>query len=245
MPAGPGEMGLGESISHLMGREGSFDEKIDAARFHKEKGNALLNSGDYEDALRMYEAGLKLVTFHERAMAMVKLPPADLEAIAAVRVPLLLNAVLCELRMNPEEGNGRLETAEERIADVLKAQPQNTKALFRRAQLHGRAGEYEESRAILERLCRQDPHERAFRAELKDVASRVKAAQSAQKAFWSGALDRLDVENRANDVEGGLGAAVVSEPALIARLVAALRACVLRLWPALLRRRRHEPGDRE
>ena len=73
VPAGPGEMGLGESISHLMGREGSFDEKIDAARFHKEKGNALLNSGDYEDALRMYEAGLKLVTFHERAMAMVKL----------------------------------------------------------------------------------------------------------------------------------------------------------------------------
>ena len=67
VPAGPGEMGLGESISHLMGREGSFDEKIDAARFHKEKGNALLNSGDYEDALRMYEAGLKLVTFHERA----------------------------------------------------------------------------------------------------------------------------------------------------------------------------------
>ena len=119
VPAGPGEMGLGESISHLMGREGSFDEKIDAARYYKAAGNALLNSGDYEDALRKYEAGLKLVTFHERAMAMVKLPPADLEAIAAVRVPLLLNAVLCELRMNPEEGNGRLETAEERIADVL------------------------------------------------------------------------------------------------------------------------------
>ena len=60
-----------------------------------------------------------------------------------------------------------------------------------------------------------------------------------------GAQPALDVENRANDVEGGLGAAQVSEPALIARLVAALRACVLRLWPALLRRRRHEPGDRE
>ena len=56
VPAGPGEMGLGESISHLMGREGSFDEKIDAARFHKETGNALLNSGDYEDALRKYVA---------------------------------------------------------------------------------------------------------------------------------------------------------------------------------------------
>ena len=136
VPAGPGEMGLGESISHLMGREGSFDEKIDAARYYKAAGNALLNSGDYEDALRKYEAGLKLVTFHERAMAMVKLPPADLEAIAAVRVPLLLNAVLCELRMNPEEGNGRLETAEERIADVLKAQPSNIKAHYRKAQVH-------------------------------------------------------------------------------------------------------------
>ena len=84
VPAGPGEMGLGESISHLMGREGSFDEKIDAARYYKAAGNALLDSGDYEDALRKYEAGLKLVTFHERAMAMVKLPPADLEAAVSI-----------------------------------------------------------------------------------------------------------------------------------------------------------------
>ena len=51
VPAGPGEMGLGESISHLMGREGSFDEKIDAARYYKAAGNALLKSGDYEDCL--------------------------------------------------------------------------------------------------------------------------------------------------------------------------------------------------
>ena len=89
-----------------------FDTQIAEAQRLKEEGNELLNAGDYEDALHKYEEGLGFVTFHERALSMVKLPAADLDDLAAARVPLLLNAVLCELRMNPEEQTRRLVTAE-------------------------------------------------------------------------------------------------------------------------------------
>ena len=36
-----------------------------------------------------------------------------------IRIPLLLNSVLCELRMNPEEQVRRLSTAERRISEAL------------------------------------------------------------------------------------------------------------------------------
>ena len=54
---------------------GSFHAEIATALRKKREGNELLNAGDYEDALRAYEAGLAAVTFHERALAMVQLPP--------------------------------------------------------------------------------------------------------------------------------------------------------------------------
>lgn len=180
-----------------------FGERIAAATKLKEEGNAALNNGDYEEALQRYSAGLEQVTFHERALKMTKLPEADMQQLNELRLPLLLNAVLCDLRMNPEEQTRRLVKAEERCAEVLSMDPGNAKALFRRALLHGRAGEDEQAKAMLERLCRQQPNERAFRTELVTVNARMRRAQQATAAFWSDAGQKSEEAFKREDLEGG------------------------------------------
>ena len=120
-----------------------------------------------------------------------------------MRVPLLLNSVLCELRMNPEEQTRRLLTAEQRVAEVLEAEPGNLKALFRQAQLHGRAGEYTEAKALLEKLCRQQPSERAFRMELASLNTRTQVAKQETAAFWTAAVKKTLAEVDLDGMEGG------------------------------------------
>lgn len=180
----------------------SFNGHLDVALRLKEEGNALLNLGDYEEACAKYEEGLRQVDFGPMIQQMA---PAERSQLTAIRVPLLLNATLCDLRMHPEDQTVRLHQSERRIAEVLAEQPDNTKALFRRAQLHGRAGEYAMARSLLEKLCQQDPSERAFRIELLSIVARGRKERKETARFWSAALDRQKGRHRAavDDLESG------------------------------------------
>lgn len=176
-----------------------FLDRLRVARTLKEDGNEFLNSGDYEDALSKYNEGLRQLD----PELFGELSASQLKQLQDGRVPLLLNSVLCDLRMNPEEQTRRLTIAEGRIAEVLRIDPNNVKALFRRAQLHGRAGEYLEAKALLERLCRQQPTERSFRAELASLNERLQVAKRETAAFWSVAVKRTLAESELNTSEPG------------------------------------------
>eukprot|EP00966_Prymnesium_polylepis_P308287 7124139-Prymnesium_polylepis.1 len=174
----------------------SVDERIAAAQRLKEAGNSLLNDGDYEEALQAYNEGLQHVGLDLEGS------PSQQELVRVVRLPLLLNSVLCDLKMNPEDQTRRLTIAEERIAEVLSLEPANRKALFRRAQLLGRAGEYAEAKDMLENLVRQQPGERAFRTELASVNERIHEAKAQTAAFWSVALQKA-LASDMDSMEGG------------------------------------------
>ena len=222
----------GEFAAFLHIPRGNFDERVAMAQRLKAEGNALLNQGDFEDALPKYAEGLYHLQFHDRALSMVPSVKTDLNV---VRIPLLLNSVLCELKMNPEEQTRRLYTAERRIADVLAEQPDNQKAHFRHAQLLGRAGELDSAKTLLERLCRQQPTERAFRTELTSVQARLKQTRAETREFWSGVAKGLGVAKVTVDVEDGRtdgerGVAVAAPMGVIATVMACLRRVVLWLW---------------
>lgn len=168
------------------------------AKACKAEGNDLLTSGDYEDALCKYEEGLSLLD-----ASLNHLPPPRLESVREVRLPLLLNSVLCDLHMNTDDQMRRLVTSEQRIAEVLQADPNNLKAQFRRAQLHVRAGEFEEAKSLLEKLCRREPRERTFRKELASLNARMHAAKQETAAFWSCAVKKTLTEVDLDRVESG------------------------------------------
>ena len=121
-------LAMAASCQHI--ERGTYDERVAEAHRLKEAGNALLNSGDFEEALETYVQGLWQAEFHERALAMV---PTAIDDVNAVRVPLLLNAVLCELRMNPEEQQCRLATAEARQRGARRAAAKREGAISARA----------------------------------------------------------------------------------------------------------------
>ena len=220
-----------------------FDEAVTAALRLRDEGNALLNDGDFELALERYNEGLRLTLYDIEPHAMSAQARGRL---VAVRTPLLMNSVLCELRMNPEEQLRRLSTAEQRVAEVLGYDPANLKALFRRAQLLGRAGEYAEAKELCEKLCRQDPSERAFRTELASINARSRIAKKETAAFWSTAvkktladedLDGMEGGGRANSNAGESGRSQHVKHGLASRLPAALSPLIqwlLLWWNALL-----------
>ena len=231
----------------------SFDEAMTAAQSFRDAGNILLNDGDFELALGKYNDGLQSVDIES-----YDLSAQEREQLVAVRTPLLLNSVLCELRMNPEEQTRRLSTAEHRVAEVLRSDPSNLKALFRRAQLLGRAGEYEEAKELCEKLCRQQPNERAFRTELASINARSRRAKKETAEFWSQAvkktladaddLDEMEGGGRAAGEGGGTirsqhdqhGLASRVLPAAVSASFAALVQWVTLWWSAVLRFARFE-----
>ncbi|KAG8459502.1 hypothetical protein KFE25_012837 [Diacronema lutheri] len=178
-----------------------FEERCADAVRCKEAGNALLNEGEFEEASAKYEEGLFHVDFDDFQRA--ELLDEHRALLQRARLPLLLNSVLCALRMNPAEQPTRLVTAEARCAEALAIEPHNAKARFRRAQLHARAGEDERALALLEALCTAHPAERAFRAELHAHAERMRHARKASDAFWAKALKRQAAHA---DAGGGGGA---------------------------------------
>ena len=242
----------------------SLEVRIASAQRLKDQGNELLNVGDFEEALQLYEQGLQLVSANDALVL-----PAR-EKVLSVRLPLLLNSVLCDLRMNPEEHTRRLTTSEARLAEVrqsfripipfrpifvesrpsrrmpppqvLLEEPDNLKALFRKAQLHGRAGEYTEAKALLERLCRQQPSERAFRAELASLNTRTQAAEQETAAFWSAAVKKTLNVDKQDTVEidqrdlGGHGAGMMLRAPTVFACLSLLFRWAQLLWDALHRR---------
>ena len=132
---------------------------------------------------------------------------------------------------------GRVGSSIEAITQslVLAEQPDNQKAHFRHAQLLGRAGELDSAKTLLERLCRQQPTERAFRTELTSVQARLKQTRAETREFWSGVAKGLGVAKVTVDVEDGRtdgerGVAVAAPMGVIATVMACLRRVVLWLW---------------
>ena len=86
---------------------------------------------------------------------------------------------------------------------MLRIEPNNLKAHFRRAQLLGRAGDYEEARAALESLCRRQPNERSFRTELASLTAQAQKARQETASFWSAAAKRTFAERALDGLESG------------------------------------------
>lgn len=184
-----------------------FEERCSAAQTLKEEGNRSLQAGEFEEAEAKYEEGLYHVAFDEFQMA--DLMPDHRAQLSDVRIPLLLNSVLCDLRMNPPEQMRRLGRAERRCAEILALDPTNPKAKFRRAQLHQRAGETAEAKDMLRKLCDEHPNEASFRRELTLLRKSEKQELDQTSTFWTEAMRRQQQQqqqsthHQRDDVERG------------------------------------------
>lgn len=102
-------------------------EKIDSLPKLQEEGNKLYVSGDYVKASEKYASALGLI---EQLLLKEKPHDEAWEELDIKKIPLLLNYAQCKLI------NNEYYDTIEHTSEVLKRDPKNVKAFFRRAKAH-------------------------------------------------------------------------------------------------------------
>ncbi|KAG8224205.1 hypothetical protein J437_LFUL002661 [Ladona fulva] len=123
------------------------DEKVQRVGHLRNEGNELYKAKDFKAATDKYAEAIGMLE-----QLMLKEKPGDEEWIALQKMknPLLLNYSQCKLL------EGDYYNVIEHCSDVLKSEPDNVKALFRRAKAHVGAWNPKEAKLDFQRAAELD-----------------------------------------------------------------------------------------
>ncbi|EZA56317.1 AH receptor-interacting protein [Ooceraea biroi] len=149
------------------------DEKLENIPYLKEKGNALFREKKYESASEEYAKAIGML---EQLILAEKPNDKEWLSLNQMKVPLLLNYSQCKLFSK------EYYSVIEHCTTVLKTEPDNVKALYRRGKAY--IGAWDETNAIrdLRRAAELDPSLRnTVERELQAFAAAVREKDNAQK----------------------------------------------------------------
>jgi len=174
----------------------SVEEKMDVAQVHKEKGDNAFRAGDWKGALQSYHLALMyLAGLDKRGLPFSAIlkdnsgPSEPDEAKTLTQVDVLmetvrLNMAACHLKTD------NFKRALYYSDEVLKKNPTNTKALFRKAKSLSGTGYTEKAIKILEDLVAKNPDDSAFKTELTVVREKQKQADAKSYQKFKGFLSK-------------------------------------------------------
>ncbi|XP_049851751.1 AH receptor-interacting protein [Schistocerca gregaria] len=151
------------------------DEKLSAVPKLREKGNQLYKEKNFDEAAGLYAEALGLL---EQLMLNEKPGDEEWNELNKMKIPLLLNYSQCKLYKR------EYYQVIEHCSTVLKDDPGNVKALFRRAKANVGAWKPFEARADFQRVIELDPSlTSTVRKELKllDELERIKNEEDRAK----------------------------------------------------------------
>lgn len=122
-------------------------EKLAAIQELREEGNRLYGEKNHDEATSKYSEALGML---EQLMLIEKPGDEVWQNLNKIQIPLLLNFCQCKLLSK------EYYTVIEHCNTVLKHQPDNVKALFRRGKAHIGAWNPEEAKTDLERVIELD-----------------------------------------------------------------------------------------
>ncbi|XP_046144247.1 AH receptor-interacting protein isoform X2 [Osmia bicornis bicornis] len=158
------------------------DEKLKSIPEIKEKGNALFQEKKYDDACEMYAKGIGIL---EQLMLAEKPNEEEWLALNKLKTPLLLNYAQCKLIKK------EYYAVIEHCTTILKHDPDNVKALYRRGKAY--IGAWDEEKAIkdLRRATGLDPAlQSAVEKELQAFSVAIKEKDQLEKKKLSKLLDK-------------------------------------------------------
>jgi tetratricopeptide (TPR) repeat protein len=148
-----------------------IDEKVRRIRKYHERGNAYFDEGQYARAAAQYRSANVIYdyTFPE--------DEATWAVIDGLRKVCNLNAAACNTKI------GSYDDALQNCYEVLRAEPTNVKALFRRARVHRHRDAFDEARRDLRAALKLLPHDYQLREEYAVLKAQVAAYTAKQKAM--------------------------------------------------------------
>jgi len=148
-----------------------IEDKVRRIRKHHERGNAFFDEGQYARAAVQYRSANVIYdyTFPD--------DDATWAIIDGLRTTCNLNAAACNLKV------GAFDEALQNCYEVLRADPQNVKALYRRARVRRHRHEYGKARADILAALRLLPHDFQLREEHAALRAEVAAYNTKNKAM--------------------------------------------------------------
>jgi AH receptor-interacting protein len=157
-----------------------YDEKLAAVPGLRDDGNRLYKESEYHQAATKYTEALSIL---EQLCLREKPGDPEFVTLDMMKVPFLLNLAQCLLQLND------YYPAIEHATEVLKREPDNVKALYRRAKAHVGAWNPKEARSDFERVIQLDPSlAKAVQKELKIVSDLEKEKASQDRVLLEGKM---------------------------------------------------------
>ncbi|XP_047003938.1 peptidyl-prolyl cis-trans isomerase FKBP4-like isoform X1 [Schistocerca americana] len=155
------------------------DEKIEQAKFFKEKGTNYFKAGKYALAVKMYK---KIVNFleHETGFEEEKEPERKSLLLAGH-----LNLAMCYLKLEEHF------EAREQCNKALEVQPSSEKGLFRRGQAYLGMGEPELAKTDFEAVLKLEPENKAAANNIVICNVKIKEQRSREKKIYANMFEKF------------------------------------------------------
>lgn len=142
------------------------EQRISKGLQFKEEGNAFFKAGDFDKAVKKYDAALDYLESEHG------------EAVKACKISCFLNLSAAYLKKK------QYLKAIESASKALEAEPKSVKALYRRGVAYLNFDDFESAKVDLEDALQLDPESAEIKQELKNLALRKKQAlQKEKRAF--------------------------------------------------------------
>ena len=167
--------------------EYTISERIKRANGFKEAGNGAFKRNSFADALGVYDCGIKMLE-----PVSEKNPPDDMTEDESK----LVKSLLASLYGNKAMVLIKQEDWAEAIrcsSQVLKIEPDNVKALYRRAVAGFKLGQLDQSKSDFTRTLELDPSNVAAKKELIEVTKALKEHNKREKAVYSNIFSKTSV----------------------------------------------------
>ncbi|CAL4120323.1 unnamed protein product, partial [Meganyctiphanes norvegica] len=171
----------------------SVSERMVIGNRKRERGNFWFNREEYTMAIQCYSACLDF--FDDAEEEYGEEVRDEVKPILEERLKALNNLAATQIKLES------YDVAVRSLDTILKCQPENVKALYRKGKCLGVQGKYKEAEELLRKACSLEPASRLLHQELAKVRERVREEAESQKSLYRRMLG-LKNEPKANPKKG-------------------------------------------
>jgi tetratricopeptide (TPR) repeat protein len=133
------------------------EEKLQIPQQQKDEGNALVATGNYQEASKCYSKALLAINYLFKEGKLPSQESAE-KMVKEIQIPCLLNLALCYLKLKICHENVVIH-----CSDALKIEPNSIKGLYRRSMAYLQLGQLDEAKNDLQKAIKLEPNNLSLR----------------------------------------------------------------------------------
>ncbi|KAL3216796.1 hypothetical protein MRX96_032807 [Rhipicephalus microplus] len=152
-----------------------FQERLSIGDAKRERGNFWYSRGDYSNAAHCYRRALD---FLDDMGLNLSESPADLQLLLDTRLKVYNNLTATQMKMKA------YDAALKSVDFVLKVQPNNVKALYRKGKILADQGNYSEAVSVLKKALKLEPDTKIIQQELSRLMWHKERQDRVERAMY-------------------------------------------------------------